>query len=142
MGVGTTIVRDSDPESETAETHAKAAGTLAALGFRAGANDPVYRLGERVYGEDMMISLSSRNAKLSRFWIEDQSDARTPDKRLAGKSAVIIDNETLYAQMLAHMATARARPFSAIVKNADNDPVRDTGDWLFLRAVPGRPRDH
>lgn len=140
MGVGTTIVRDSDPESETAETHAKAAGTLAALGFRAGANDPVYRLGERVYGEDMMISLSSRNAKLSRFWIEDQSDARTPDKRLAGKSAVIIDNEDHFTRMLAHML--RALGLSArIVKNADFDPVRDTGDLVVLGPGPGDPRD-
>ncbi len=140
MGVGTTIVRDSDPESETAETHAKAAGTLAALGFRAGANDPAYRLNERVYGEDMMISLSSRNAKLSRFWIEDQSDARTPDKRLAGKSAVIIDNEDHFTRMLAHML--RALGLSArIVKNADFDPVRDAADLVVLGPGPGDPRD-
>ncbi len=34
--VGATLVRHSDPESEVAETHAKAAGVLAALGVRPG----------------------------------------------------------------------------------------------------------
>ncbi|MFA6279585.1 MAG: anthranilate synthase family protein [Bdellovibrionales bacterium] len=140
ISAGATIVKDSDPESETAETAAKARGMLAALGFRAGSNEPLYRLGEQVYGEDMMIKLSSRNAKLSRFWIEDQSDARHPDPRLIGKKVTIIDNEDHFTRMLAHMI----RPLGMIPKivmNAAYDAATDDADLIVLGPGPGDPRD-
>ncbi|HAX92187.1 MAG TPA: phenazine-specific anthranilate synthase component I [Rhodospirillaceae bacterium] len=140
ISAGATIVRDSNPESETAETTAKARGMLAALGFRARANDPTYRLGGQVYNEDMMIKLSSRNAKLSRFWIEDQSDARHPDPRLMGKKVTIIDNEDHFTRMLAHMI----RPLGMIPKivpNADYDAATDDADLIVLGPGPGDPRD-
>jgi len=140
IGAGATIVRDSDPESETAETKTKARGTLSALGLFAGANDPVYRLGADVYGEDQMLSLCSRNARLSRFWIEDQGDARVPDKRLAGKKVVIIDNEDNFTRMLAHMFRALGLA-PRIVKNASFDPLRDEADVVVLGPGPGDPRD-
>lgn len=141
IGAGATIVRDSDPESETAETAAKARGMLAALGVRRGASEPVYKLGTAVYGEDQMIRLSSRNARLSRFWIEEQDATNPVDQRLRGKSAVIIDNEDSFTRMLAHML--RALGLSArIVRNADFDPVRDDADVIVLGPGPGDPRDH
>ncbi|NJQ08304.1 chorismate-binding protein, partial [Streptomyces lonarensis] len=40
VGVGATLVRGSDPRAEVAETHAKAAGVLAALGVRPGRAAP------------------------------------------------------------------------------------------------------
>lgn len=139
LAAGTTIVRDSDPDSETAETIAKARGTLSALGLRAGSNDPVYRLREQVYGEDLMLSLSSRNARLSRFWIEEQT-SRVPDRRLAGGSVVIVDNEDNFTRMLAHMLRALGMK-PAIVANASFDSVRDEADIIVLGPGPGDPRD-
>ncbi len=140
ISAGATIVKDSNPESETAETTAKARGMLAALGFRAGSNEPSYRLGENVYGEDMMIKLSSRNAKLSRFWIEDQSDARHPDPRLIGKKVTIIDNEDHFTRMLAHMIQPLGM-IPTIVMNAAYDAATDDADLIVLGPGPGDPRD-
>jgi len=140
IGVGTSIVRDSDAPSETAETVAKVAGTLAAFGFKAGTNAPSYRLGAQVYSEEPMITLSARNARLSRFWIEDQSATRVPDPRLGGRSAVIIDNEDNFTRMLAHMI--RALGMSArIVRNKAFDPACDEADVIILGPGPGDPRD-
>lgn len=140
IGAGATIVRDSDPESETAETSAKVRGMLAAFGLLNSGNDPCYRLGEQVYGEETMIQLAARNAKLSRFWIEDQSDAQHYDKALAGKKVTIIDNEDNFTRMLAHMI----RPLGMIpkiVKNAAFDIETDDADLIVLGPGPGDPRD-
>lgn len=139
IGAGATIVRDSDPASETAETRAKAAGLMAALGFRDG-RAATYRLGAEVYAEEPMITLSARNARLSRFWIEDQGEARAPDKRLAGKNAVLIDNEDNFTRMLAHMIRALGMK-AKIVRNADFDLSRDASDLIVLGPGPGDPRD-
>jgi len=140
MGVGTTIVRDSDARAETAETSAKVAGTLAAFGFRAGSNAPTYRLGAQVYSEEPMITLSARNARLSRFWIEDQSETRVPDPRLAGRSVTLIDNEDNFTRMLAHMIRALGMT-AKIVRNEAFDPLRDDADVIVLGPGPGDPRD-
>ncbi len=140
IGAGATIVRDSDPVSETAETTAKARGLLAALGFYGAANDPAYRLGVHVYGEDMMIRLSARNAKLSRFWIEQQDENRMPDKRLIGKSVAIIDNEDSFTRMLAHMLRALGMT-AKIIRNESFDPACDEADVVVLGPGPGDPRN-
>ncbi|HBM91211.1 MAG TPA: phenazine-specific anthranilate synthase component I, partial [Rhodospirillaceae bacterium] len=140
IGAGSTIVRDSDPASETAETTAKARGLLAALGFYGGVKESAYRLGVQVYGEDMMIRLSSRNAKLSRFWIEQQDENRMPDKRLIGKSVVIIDNEDSFTRMLAHMLRALGM-VPKIIRNESFDPACDEADVVVLGPGPGDPRN-
>ncbi len=140
ISAGATIVRDSDPVSETEETVAKARGMMAALGILAGSNDPLYRMGTKVYGEDLMIKLSSRNAKLSRFWIEDQSDMCHAHPRLDGKKVTIIDNEDNFTRMIAHMM----RPLGVvprIVKNADYNAATDDADLVVLGPGPGDPRD-
>lgn len=140
IGAGATIVRDSVPELETAETSAKVRGMLAALGFLSGNNDPTYRLGELVYGEDTMIQLAARNAKLSRFWIEDQSDDRHFDPQLAGKKVTIIDNEDNFTRMLAHMLKPLGM-IPRIVPNAKYDRKTDDADLVVLGPGPGDPRD-
>lgn len=138
--VGASIVRDSDSESETRESAAKARGMMAALGISTSHAEPIYRLGRKVYNEDQMIKLSARNAKLSRFWIEDQSDARHADSDLQGKKVTIIDNEDNFTRMLAHMM----RPLGVspkIVKNADYDVNTDDADLVVLGPGPGDPSD-
>ncbi|MGE4350906.1 MAG: anthranilate synthase family protein [Bdellovibrionales bacterium] len=140
IGAGATIVRDSDPVSETAETGAKVRGMLSALGIAGGGNDPCYRLGEQVYNEDTMIQLAARNAKLSRFWIEDQSDMRHADAKLKGKRVTIIDNEDNFTRMLAHMLCPLGM-IPKIVKNAAFDPATDDADLVVLGPGPGDPRD-
>ncbi|MFH0176839.1 anthranilate synthase family protein [Streptomyces cacaoi] len=96
--VGATLVRGSDPAGEVAETHAKAAGVLAALGVRPGrprtdgarprlADDPRVR-----------AALDGRRASLAPFWLRMQE--RTEE--LTGH-ALVVDGEDTFTAMLAHV---------------------------------------
>ncbi|MEU8571924.1 anthranilate synthase family protein [Streptomyces asoensis] len=96
--VGATLVRGSDPEAEVAETHAKAAGVLTALGVRPGrpraqgarprlADDPRVR-----------AALDGRRASLAPFWLRMQE----PSRELTGH-ALVVDGEDTFTAMLAHV---------------------------------------
>jgi len=138
--VGSSIVKDSDAVSETRESHAKIGGMMSALGIKTGSDNFLYRMGEKVYGEDMMINLSARNAKLSRFWIEDQNDVSNVDQILKGKKVTIIDNEDNFTKMMAHMMSSFG-VVSKIVKNIDYNISNDDSDLVVLGPGPGDPRD-
>src|SRR5699024_193415 len=67
---GARLVRDSDPELETAETWAKASGMLSAFGLL----DPVDHapdVSSFTGQDDVLIALGARNQHLSRFWLTD-----------------------------------------------------------------------
>ena len=72
---GATLVRDSDPDYEVAETHAKAGGILSAFGLVPAASGAPESVAELTRDEDVLIALASRNQRLSRFWLTDQSGA-------------------------------------------------------------------
>ncbi|SDN84767.1 phenazine biosynthesis protein phzE [Streptomyces sp. cf386] len=96
--VGATLVRGSDPESEVAETHAKAAGVLAALGVR-----PSRPRGEhaRVHLADdprVRAALDGRRASLAPFWLRMQERSA----ELTGH-ALVVDGEDTFTAMLAHV---------------------------------------
>jgi phenazine biosynthesis protein phzE len=140
IGVGVTIVRDSKPADELAETYAKSGGLLSALGAKTGGNAPVYRLGAETYNEDILIALAARNARLSRFWIEDQSFGHAAIPKLKGKKAVIIDNEDSFTRMLRHMIRALGME-AQIIRHDAFDPKATKADLLVLGPGPGDPRD-
>src|SRR6478736_3204812 len=62
---GATLVRDSDPVSEVAETHAKAGGILSAFGLVDSPAAPAYGVDDLARDEDVLIALNSRNQRLS-----------------------------------------------------------------------------
>src|SRR5205814_4081620 len=99
---GATLVRDSDPAYEVAETHAKAGGILSAFGLVAPAPTPSVDVAELVNDEDVLLSLNARNQRLASFWLTDQSGSR-PDPALAGKRVVILDGEDDFVNMLRHV---------------------------------------
>src|SRR5690348_3944547 len=70
---GATLVRDSDPYSEVAETAAKAGGILSAFGLVARASGAPAEIADLARDEDVLIALNSRNQRLSKFWLTDQS---------------------------------------------------------------------
>jgi 2-amino-4-deoxychorismate synthase len=72
---GATLVRDSDPEHEVAETWAKAGGILTAFGLSDSPSTPTEGVAELARDEDVLIALGSRNQRLSRFWLTDQGGA-------------------------------------------------------------------
>ncbi len=136
--VGATLVRGSDPAGEVAETHAKAAGVLAALGVVPGrprtadvrpklADDPRVR-----------AALDGRRASLAPFWLRMQE--RTEE--LAGH-ALVVDAEDTFTAMLAHVL--RSSGLEVTVRRYDEPGLRDAvvrhEGLLVLGPGPGDPGD-
>lgn len=132
--VGATLVRHSTAAGEVAETHAKAAGVLTALGVRraaASAGGPAPRLADAPGVAD---ALAARNDRLASFWLRPQG-ARTPGVR---RTALVVDAEDQFTTMLAHQLrhlglAARVVPWRSAPSEAD-------ADLLVLGPGPGDPR--
>ncbi|WP_426497613.1 anthranilate synthase family protein [Streptomyces sp. D54] len=136
--VGATLVRHSDPESEVAETHAKAAGVLAALGVRPGrpgaeADRPRLASDPRV-----QAALDNRRGGLAPFWLRMQE--RTRD--LSGH-ALVVDGEDTFTAMLAHLL--RASGLDVSVRRYDEPGLREVvrahRGPVVLGPGPGDPGD-
>jgi phenazine biosynthesis protein phzE len=137
---GATLVRDSDPAYEVAETHAKAGGILSAFGLVPPAPTPTADIAELVLDEDVLLALNARNRRLSRFWLTDQSGA-APDAALRGRSAVILDGEDDFVNMLRHVLGVLGMT-STVVRHEDYAPgVLDGHDLVIVGPGPGDPRE-
>ncbi|WP_433386300.1 anthranilate synthase family protein [Micromonospora sp. KLBMP9576] len=105
--VGATLVRHSTTEGEVAETHAKAAGVLAALGLGpqapATGAEPAVRLAD---DPAVRAALAARNAPLARFWLEQRSPDAGGPPGLTGRRVLIVDGEDTFTGMLAHQLGA------------------------------------
>ncbi|MPQ97079.1 chorismate-binding protein [Modestobacter sp. I12A-02628] len=133
--VGATLVRHSDPRAEAAETRAKAAGVLRALGVvpAAPAGDAP-RLAEH---PGVAEALARRNEALADFWLRPQHDR--PADGLAGRSALVVDAEDGWTEMLAHLL--RRLGMTATVRRWD-EPGGAAGHELVVAGPgPGDPRD-
>lgn len=145
--VGATLVRHSDPEGEVAETHAKAAGVLTALGAlprRQASENRGDRLGggparparvERSDDADRVETLlAARNEHLAAFWRTPQ-DARP----FRGLDALVIDAGDDFTTMLAHQLrhlglAARVMPWHEV-------PLEASADLVVFGPGPGDPRE-
>jgi len=137
---GATLVRDSDPAYEVAETHAKAGGILSAFGLVPAATAPAEGIAELTRDEDVLIALNSRNQRLSTFWLTDQGGS-PPDPALRGKSAVILDGEDDFVNMLRHVLSVLGMT-SSVVRHEDYRPgAFDGADMVIVGPGPGDPRD-
>lgn len=136
---GATLVRHSDPRSEAAETSAKAAGVLEALGMRprVAASDPVVLAELPGVGE----ALAARNERLSPFWLAPQDPEQDP--RLTGRRVLLVDAEDTWTHMLAHML--RHLGMAAHVAHwsqVGTDEVLDaTHDLVLFGPGPGDPAE-
>nr|WP_206442607.1 anthranilate synthase family protein [Streptomyces boncukensis] len=118
--VGATLVRASDPASEVAETHAKAAGVLTALGVRAAperpgpAERPEWAGGaEPARDPRVQAALAERRARLAPFWLRMRTAgtggtggtgrAGTGAGAGAGQDVLVVDGEDTFTSMLAHL---------------------------------------
>ncbi|MFE9728210.1 anthranilate synthase family protein [Streptomyces sp. NPDC005794] len=136
--VGATLVRHSDPAGEVAETHAKAAGVLAALGVRPArprseADRPRLASDPRV-----QAALDDRRGGLAPFWLRMQE--RTQD--LSGH-ALVVDGEDTFTAMLAHLL--RSSGLTVSVRRYDEPGLRETvrahEGPVVLGPGPGDPGD-
>ena len=137
---GATLVRDSDPAYEVAETHAKAGGILSAFGLVEPAPTPRVNVAELVNDEDVLLALNARNRRLSRFWLTDQGGS-PPDPRLAGKSVVILDGEDDFVNMLRHVLGVLGMTSTVIRHEEYAAGVLDGYDLVIVGPGPGDPRD-
>ncbi|WP_091651724.1 anthranilate synthase family protein [Micromonospora pallida] len=141
LGVGATLVRDSDPESEVAETKAKAAGMLRALGLApAGAGGAPAALADPSPATHPQVrqALRARNTTLSRFWL-DGAHRAAPDPALDGRRVLVVDNEDLFTGMLGHQL--RALGLRTTITRFDR-PLRPEGyDLVVVGPGPGDPSD-
>ncbi|MFD3495692.1 anthranilate synthase family protein [Streptomyces sp. NPDC058690] len=136
--VGATLVRHSDPASEVAETHAKAAGVLAALGVRPG-RPRAERTCPRLAGDPRVrAALDARRDGLAPFWLRMQE--RTQE--LSGH-ALVIDGEDTFTAMLAHLL--RASGLEVSVRRYDEPGLREAVRAhlgpVVLGPGPGNPAD-
>ncbi|MBD0419937.1 phenazine-specific anthranilate synthase [Streptomyces sp. TRM S81-3] len=137
--VGATLVRGSDPAGEVAETHAKAAGVLAALGVRP--SRPRAEAGRPKLADDPRVraALDGRRASLAPFWLRMQE----PSQALEGH-ALVVDAEDTFTAMLAHVL--RAGGLEVTVRRYDEPGLREAvlgheGGPVVLGPGPGDPCD-
>ncbi len=137
---GATLVRDSKADSEVAETHAKAGGILTAFGLVPGAGAAPDGVAELTQDEDVLIALNSRNQRLSKFWLTDQGGS-PPDPDLKGRSAVILDGEDDFVNMLRHVLASMGMT-STVVRHDEYEPGILSGhDLVIVGPGPGDPRE-
>jgi 2-amino-4-deoxychorismate synthase len=142
VGVAATLVRHSRPRDEVAETHAKAAGVLAALGVRPG-RAPRGDGGSPRLADDVRVraALDARRANLAPFWLRMHDRDEVAGQRRG--HALLIDCEDTFTAMLAHLL--RASGLGVTVLRYDEPDLREsalthTGP-VVLGPGPGDPRD-
>lgn len=126
VAVGATLVRHSDPDGEVAETHAKAAGVLAALGVRPAAPRPAFEGARLADDPRVRAALAARRSDLAPFWLRMQEQPAP----VTGH-ALVVDGEDTFTAMLAHLL--RVAGLAVTVRRYD-DPGCGRRPW------PGRAR--
>ncbi|PPS67512.1 MULTISPECIES: anthranilate synthase family protein [Streptomyces] len=129
VGVGATLVRNSDPDAEVAETRTKAAGVLAALGAdkRLDAH-PLIRQ-----------ALGRRNETIANFWLSEADQRAQPHPVLHGRRVLVVDAEDTFSAMLAHQL--RAVGLTVEIGSFDTSHRFDDHDLVVLGPGPGDPRE-
>ncbi|WP_326723689.1 MULTISPECIES: anthranilate synthase family protein [unclassified Streptomyces] len=136
--VGATLVRGSDPASEVAETHAKAAGVLAALGVLEGRPREEDVRPKLADDPRVQAALDGRRGSLAPFWLrmQERTDA------LEGH-ALVVDGEDTFTAMLAHVL--RSSGLDVTVRRYDEPGLREAvlahEGPLILGPGPGDPGD-
>ncbi|MCL7423688.1 anthranilate synthase family protein [Streptomyces sp. YS415] len=136
--VGATLVRGSDAESEVAETHAKAAGVLAALGVRPSRPRTDGTRPKLTDDPRVRAALDGRRASLAPFWLRMQERAA----ELTGH-ALVVDGEDTFTAMLAHVL--RSSGLDVTVRRYDEpglaEAARAHEGPVVLGPGPGDPSD-
>ncbi|MFG3354040.1 anthranilate synthase family protein [Streptomyces sp. NPDC048001] len=136
--VGATLVRRSDPYGEVAETHAKAAGVLAALGVRpAPASAPA--AGARLADDPRVrAALDARRAGLAPFWLRMQERSAPSAARV-----LVVDGEDTFTAMLAHLLRACGPEVEVVRHDAAGlrERLRAHRGPVVLGPGPGDPLD-
>ncbi|HKT05232.1 MAG TPA: anthranilate synthase family protein [Rugosimonospora sp.] len=130
IGVGATLVRHSDPDTEVAETRAKAAGLLSAA--QATTERPLSA------HPTVREALRRRNTGIADFWLRPCDTDRRVVPELAGRSALIVDAEDTFTAMIA--LQLRSLGLSVTVRRFDESFDPAAHDLVVMGPGPGDPR--
>ncbi|SHO50398.1 anthranilate synthase family protein [Desulfopila aestuarii] len=139
VSVGATLVKDSVPEEEVAETRAKGAAIFASI-LQPERRDVTPPMLTRLYNDDEIIeTMVQRNQNLSNFWFFKQESGGIVQ---GGQplSITIIHNEDDFVYMLRHMFTCMGIA-TTVVRYDEYDLERDSGDITLLGPGPGNPNE-
>ncbi len=130
---GATLVRDSDPAYEVAETHAKAGGILSAFGLvRAGAGARPWTSPSWSTTRTSCSPSNARNRRLSTFWLTDQAGHAARPAAARASASVILDGEDDFVNMLRHVLGVLGMT-SEVVRHDEYDatarPSSTTTTW-------------
>jgi phenazine biosynthesis protein phzE len=143
IGVGATLVQQSDPISEVEETHAKVAGILAALNSpkKTTTTDNTSNIEALSASNNPQVidMLNKRNSSIAKFWLSNTSSRSKPSPQLIGRRTLIVDAEDHFTGMLA----IQLREIGLDVEVINfNIPYKATDyDLVVLGPGPGDPRD-
>ncbi|MEU7568579.1 anthranilate synthase family protein [Streptomyces fradiae] len=142
--VGATLVRHSDPEGEVAETHAKAAGVLAALGVRPGRPRGEAARAPRLADDPRVrAALDARRADLAPFWLRMRGAVAAAGAAEPAGHALVVDAEDTFTSMLAHLL--RSTGLEVTVRRYDEPGLREAAlehpGPVVLGPGPGDPGD-
>nr|WAP33714.1 MichD [Micromonospora sp. SCSIO 07395] len=137
IGVGATLVRDSDPAAEARETRAKAAGLIEALTGGTGPA-PAPTDTSVAHRPEVRRALAARNRPLADFWFEDPRHRDRVQPGLAGRRVLVIDAEDTFTEMARHALVALG--LRVQVRRYDEEPTLTGHDLVVLGPGPGDPR--
>lgn len=142
LTAGSTVVRESVPADETAETTAKLSGLLAAMSGRRTAKAPVPGPAAGLGAAPAVRgALAARNDGLAAFWFEGTGPARAE-----GPEVTIVDAEDGFTSMLAYQlrslgCAVRLVPWYRAEEPAGGGGVSGARGVVLLGPGPGDPRD-
>lgn len=135
-GVGATLVKDSIPQEEVAETRAKSGALMACLQQQqVQVSQPLLT---SLHNDDEIIeTLVRRNERLSSFWFFRQQPTFTA---LQPFHITLIDNEDEFIRMLNHMLQCMGFSTS-VVRHHLFDTSVSGSDLVVVGPGPGNPND-
>ncbi|MER8014963.1 anthranilate synthase family protein [Streptomyces griseoluteus] len=140
LAVGATLVRHSSPRAEAAETRAKAAGLLHALGGAAGPDvppPPAARFGER---SEVREALAGRNADIADFWLGATPAGALRVPELKGRKILVVDAEDAFTAMIVQQLEALG-PTAEVLRYDRLNGRLDGFDAVVMGPGPGDPQD-
>ncbi|MEV5107102.1 anthranilate synthase family protein [Streptomyces massasporeus] len=129
IGVGATLVRDSDPVAEVAETRAKATGLLSAL--RAEPQGPLGR------HPAVLSALRARNDDIADFWLRGTATAAAAGAVPSGGRLLVVDAEDTFTSMIAHQLEATG--LRVTTRRHDEPYSFAEHDLVVMGPGPGNP---
>ncbi|WP_033442367.1 anthranilate synthase family protein [Saccharothrix sp. NRRL B-16314] len=139
IAVGATLVRHSDPVSETAETRAKAASLLTPLQAdgRVTSAAPARSRASFAADPEIRAALARRNLTLADFWLTDADDRAAPVPVAAGRRALVVDMEDTFTAMIDHLL--RSAGLDVTVRRFDEPYDPREYELVVLGPGPGNP---